>query len=76
MKDKINILKLLREYTSLADSSDKWYANLQGLEFIDKYPQDFIEWINEEDSWAETYVMKYKIISLIKLFDIWVNEKY
>lgn len=59
-----------------SDYSDKWYDFLLGIENLDKYPQDFIDWLDEEDSWAETHVSKYNIKKLIDLFDLWVNEKY
>jgi hypothetical protein len=61
---------------SLADYADKWYESLLGLENLHKYPQDFIDWLNEEDTWAESYAMKYKIKNIIDLFSVWVNEKY
>lgn len=47
-----------------------------GLEYLHKYPQDFIDWLDEDDTWAETYVLKYKLNKIIDLFDLWVNEKY
>jgi len=53
-----------------------WYDNLLGVENLNKYPQDFIDWLNQEDTWAETYVQKYRIKKLIDLFDMWVNERY
>jgi hypothetical protein len=61
---------------SLADYAGKWYESLLGLENLHKYPQDFIDWLNEEDTWAESYAMKYKIKNIIDLFSVWVNEKY
>lgn len=53
-----------------------WYEALEGVDKLEKYPQDFIDWLNQEDTWAETYVRKYKITKLISLFDLWVNETY
>lgn len=61
---------------SLADYAGKWYEYLLGLENLHKYPQDFIDWLNEEDTWAETFAMKYKIKTLIGLFSLWITEKY
>jgi ubiquinone biosynthesis protein Coq4 len=63
-------------YQSPSNFEDKWYSNMLGLENLHKYPQDFIDWINEGDTWAETYVLKYKLNKIIDLFDLWVNEKY
>ena len=71
-----NLVKQIIKEENLSDYSEKWYEPLLGLENLHKYPQEFIDWLNEEDSWAETYVLKYKIKKLIHLFDLWVNEKY
>lgn len=53
-----------------------WYEVLEGVDKLEKYPQDFIDWLNQEDTWAETYVRKYNITKLVTLFDLWVNETY
>lgn len=69
-----NIIK--ENHHSLSDYDGKWYEDLLGIENLHKYPQDFIDWLNQEDTWAETYVHKYRIKKLINLFDLWVNETY
>jgi len=74
-KEQNESVQSIRE-NSLADYADKWYESLLGLENLHKYPQDFIDWLNEEDTWAESYAMKYKIKNIIDLFSVWVNEKY
>jgi len=56
--------------------NDPWYNDLNGIDKLEKYPQEFIDWLNQEDTWAETYVYKYKITKLVTLFDLWVNETY
>jgi hypothetical protein len=61
---------------SPSDVEGKWYEDLVGIEFLNKYPHDFIDWLNEDDTWAETYTYKYRIKKLIDLFDLWVNERY
>jgi hypothetical protein len=71
-----NTRKINDNYHSLSDYEGKWYENLLGLEFLHKYPQDFIDWINEDDTWAMNYTYKMKINKIIDLFDLWVNEKY
>jgi hypothetical protein len=63
-------------YHSPSDYADKWYCDLEGLQFLHKYPQDFIDWIDEEDTWAETIVFKRGLTKIIELFTIWVNENY
>lgn len=69
--------KIIAEDThSQSDYEGKWYDNIQGLEFLHKYPQDFINWLNEPDTWAETYVRKYRINKMIDIFNLWVNETY
>ena len=55
--------------------SERWYNDLIGLEHLYKYPDIFIDWMNE-DTWALTIAKKNKVTSLIQLFDLWVNEKY
>lgn len=70
------IVKKIIKEESLIDYSDKWYQNLIGVENLNKYPEDFINWLNEEDSWAETITYKNRIKKLIDLFDMWVNERY
>lgn len=75
---KEEVIKYIVEenYHSLSDYEDEWYSNMLGLEYLHKYPQDFIDWLDEDDTWAETYVLKYKLNKIIDLFDLWVNEKY
>jgi hypothetical protein len=75
---KEEVIKYIVEenYHSPSDYEDKWYSNMLGLEYLHKYPQDFIDWLDEDDTWAETYVLKYKLNKIIDLFDLWVNEKY
>ena len=63
-------------YHSPSDYEGKWYEYMKGTQFLHKYPQDFIDWMNEEDTWAETYAHKYRINKIIDLFDLWVNETY
>lgn len=53
-----------------------WYCDLLGIQFLEKYPKDFINWIDEPDTWAETISRKMKVKNIIQLFDLWVNEKY
>ncbi len=50
--------------------------DLIGSQHIEKYPQPFIDWICEDDSWAYTFIHKYEITKLSYLFDMWVNETY
>ena len=71
-----SLVKQIIKENSLSDYADKWYEPLLGLEYLHKYPQEFIDWLNEDDSWAETYTYKYKIKKIIDLFDLWVNENY
>ena len=72
-----NLVKtIINESSSLSHYEGKWYENLHGLEHLHKYPQDFIDWLNEDDTWAESYTYKHKIDKIITLFDLWVNEKY
>ena len=56
--------------------SNMWYCDLLGIQFLEKYPKDFINWIDEPDTWAETISRKMKVKNIIQLFDLWVNEKY
>ena len=63
-------------YHSPSDYSNKWYCDLEGLQFLHKYPQDFIDWINEPDTWAWSITHKNKLTHITKLFDLWVNEKF
>ena len=67
--------KMIKENYS-DDYEEKYYSNLLGVNNLEKYPQDFIDWLNQEDSWAETIIYKNKITKLIDLFDLWLNEKY
>lgn len=71
-----SIVKQIIKEEKLSDYSEKWYGGLIGLENLDKYPQEFIDWLDETDSWAQTYVLRHKVKKLIDLFDLWVNEKY
>ena len=71
MKKRFN-----ENYASASDFSNMWYSDLQGIDKLPKYPKSFINWLNEEDTWAQTYVLKMRIKKLIDLFDLWVNEKY
>lgn len=61
---------------SPSDYADKWYFDLNGLEYLHKYPQDFIDWINEPDTWAESIVKKEYITNIVKLFELWVTDTY
>ncbi len=63
-------------YHSPSDYADKWYCDLLGLEFLYKYPTDFIEWIDEPDTWGLSIAKQNKINHITKLFDLWVNEKF
>lgn len=71
-----SIVKQIIKEEKLSDYSEKWYEGLIGLENLNKYPQEFIDWLDEDDSWAQTYVLRHKVKKLIDLFDLWVNEKY
>lgn len=71
-----SIVKQIVKEEKLSDYSEKWYGGLIGLENLDRYPQEFIDWLDETDSWAQTYALRYKVKKLIDLFDLWVNEKY
>lgn len=71
-----SIVKQIIKEEKLSDYSEKWYGGLIGSENLHKYPKDFIDWLNEDDSWAQTYVLRHKVKKLIDLFDLWVNEKY
>ena len=71
MKKKFN-----ENYASASDFADMWYSDLIGIDKLPKYPKAFINWLNEEDTWASTYVLKLIIKKLIDLFDLWVNETY
>ena len=72
------VKKIINEsdYHSPSDYEGKWYEYMKGTQFLHKYPQDFIDWMNEEDTWAETYARKYRINKIIDLFELWVNESY
>lgn len=61
---------------SISSYSDKWYCDLLGLEFLYKYPTEFIEWIDEPDSLAISISRKCRLYTITQLFNLWVNEKY
>ncbi|MES2779935.1 MAG: hypothetical protein V4651_08585, partial [Bacteroidota bacterium] len=64
-------------HTTMTNTTTPEYIeNLNGSENLHKYPKPFIKWIKQPDSWAITYVHKYKITKLITLFELWINESY
>lgn len=60
----------------MQEYSEKWYCNLSGLCFLHKYPIDFIDWINADDTWALTVANKNNINNISQLFILWVTENY
>jgi len=60
---------------ALSDYADKWYEKFKDLDELYLYPQDFKDWLDEDDTWAETYVLKYKLKSIYELFYYWLKER-
>ncbi len=56
--------------------NEQWYMSLNGIQHLHKYPQPFIDWIKEDDTWVITHVHKHNITHLTQLFNLWVNETY
>ena len=60
---------------NLSDYGGKWYEKFTDLKDLHLYPQGFIDWLNEEDTWAEHYTNKYKLNTLYGLFYYWLKER-
>jgi hypothetical protein len=60
---------------NLNDYGGKWYEKFTDLKDLHLYPQGFIDWLNEEDTWAEHYTAKYKLNTLYGLFYYWLKER-
>ncbi len=53
-----------------------WYEYLQGSDKLENYPKEFVDWLDSKDTWAYTYVQKYKITKLSDLYKMWSSETY
>jgi len=78
LESKITELEgFIKKLVNEVEGEEKaWYMKFQDIKNLEKYPEDFIDWVKQDDTWAETYTHKEGIKTLKELYIFWKKEGF
>jgi len=78
LESKITELEgFIKKLVNEVEGEEKaWYMRFQDIKNLEKYPEDFIDWVKQDDTWAETYTYKEGIKTLKELYVFWKKEGF